>query len=132
MNDIKRTEQIRRLERQIVRYQIKSNPREVAKRLRQSREEMVRNYAEYAQIAQRISQAVCGVTDAIGVSGYMRFWYQNFARQVEKSWRTRRDYLTDDLKVLRYKWQVRGLDPFILELVENAVLNELEKIEKGE
>jgi len=78
-----------RLERTLIRYEVKSNPARFAGLLREKRQEMVQNYAEHAQVAQRLSQIVKVVTDSLGVPVTERFWYQSFARQVEKLWRRR-------------------------------------------
>ncbi|MGQ9708492.1 MAG: hypothetical protein ACUVUR_06410 [bacterium] len=126
-------DELRRIERTLIRYEVKHNPAQIAGILRNRKREMVQNYAEYALIAYRLTRVVKRVADSLGVPAIERFWYQNFARQVEKIWR-RRHYLNlkEELKVNRLKWGLRGLNPFILELIEGAVLAELQDQEDPE
>ena len=113
----------KRLERQISRYEKKYNLSRVADVLAAKRATMVRRYEEYAKVAAQVSRAVCEVTDNAGVPCMMRMWYQTYSREIHKLWRKHRDMnISDELKALRYKWSVRGLDPFLLDKVEAATL----------
>jgi len=89
---------------------------------------MIRRYEEQADLLGLVCRAVAGVTDAAGVPGCVRFWYQGFGRQAFKLWRNRqrREY-QEELVLLREKWRIRGLDPDLLRQVQTAVIAALEE-----
>lgn len=121
----------KRLERMMSGYDKKYKPRRFAEVLIKGRAEMVRRYGEYARTAARVSQVVYAVTDNPGIPGIRRVRYRTFGLEIEKLCRLHpgRD-ISDELKVLRYKWSVRGLDPYLLDKVEAVVLTELRRRDK--
>jgi len=120
----------RRAERRAAKYEKKFEPERVAALLARKRAAMVQRYTDYARVAGRIGRVVGDVTDAVGVSSIRRVWYRTFGLEIEKLHRQHpeRD-ITDELKVLRYKWAVRSFDPYLLDKVEAAVLAELRLID---
>lgn len=91
-------------------------------------QEMVRRYLEHAAIQDRLDRAAQAVTDPAGVPTIRRIWYKTFGRQVSRLWRRRnhREYQAE-LALLREKWRIRGLEPELLERVQQAVIAELEE-----
>lgn len=115
-----------RLKRQVSRFEKKYDLSRVTEILAAKRAAMVRRYTEYAGSAAQVSRVVCDLCDSTGMPGWKRMWYQTYSREIHKLRRNHPDQnIADELKVLRYKWSVRGLDPFVLDRVEAAVLAEL-------
>ncbi len=121
-------ESVQRLNRQVARFERKQNPGQIARQLALKRDEMVQNYTRSARVACELGQIVKNVANTLDVPGIFRFWYHSFAREVEKLWRhQRRRNLAVELDILRSKWVARGLDPRVLERLQEVVIVYLRK-----
>ncbi len=85
------------------------------------------NFEKQARMLDLVRSIVRGVTDEAGVPGIIRFFYLSFARAVYGRWRRYRPGpLAGELTILRLQWAQRGLDPQLLQRVQDAVTEALE------
>jgi hypothetical protein len=114
----------RRLERQVEKYRLKSKHSTAASSDR---------YAAQIRTLLLVEETVKSVTGAAGAPTIIQFWYLSFGKQVYGLWRRlKREDLSDGLAPVRAKWQARGLEPRMLEQVEQAVLELLKQGEVDE
>ncbi len=119
-------EQVRR---RVAKWAAKYTPERLAGRLAFRTEQMQQRYRTQAELQGRVEQAVAQVTDAACVPGLIRFWYNDFGRELSRIWRTVPTSCQEsEFEIVRYKWAVRGLDPILLDRVEAAVIEVLEEL----
>lgn len=87
---------------------------------------MVQNYARCARIQSLIDQKVRTVLAAHPVLPVQRVAYLCYGRQVGALLRRHTGKtLKNELRLIRMRWEARGLDPAVLEALEKAVRNVL-------
>jgi hypothetical protein len=113
--------------RATARYGERMKPARNAPRLEQQGGTMSQGYSNHAMVMAVVGSLVARVTDKAGTPGWLRFWYQNYARELYGIWRSaNRGPLADELQRLRDKWCARQLAPDILAAIEKSVVEYLE------
>ena len=118
---------LERVERRVAKYQAKTTPERMSALFASKAERMRERYRSQALVQECVDQAVAGVTDAEGVSVMMRICYKSYGREICRVWRTVPSGSQEvEYEAVRYKWNIRGLNPDILGKVKAAVVEMLE------
>ncbi len=86
------------------------------------------NFEKQARMLDLVETTVRDLANDADMLGILRISYLNFARAVYARWRRYRPGpLAGELTILRLQWALRGLDPQMLQRVQDAVTEALEQ-----
>lgn len=119
-----------RIRRRIECWKTKYNPDRVSAILADKAESMREHHEAQTQVLCQVEKSVAEVTDAAGVPPMIRFWYTDFGREVYRIWRKIPSSCREtECGFAIRKWQVRGLDPAILDRVKGSVVKLLDSLD---
>ncbi len=96
------------------------NARSVA--IKQAIARMAERYDRARQRQKEIDRIILNIIDPLPIPYLLRLAYLNFGRQVWKTIEKHQGRVREqNLKIIHYTWQTRGLDPQHLNLIQDAI-----------